>query len=65
MRLLSNVLKEDKILTWDFFLSRLDTLSLEAQIDLENSGDNIYPLVSYHVMKLIYFTFLFIGYNGI
>ncbi|XP_071164350.1 protein unc-79 homolog isoform X1 [Mytilus edulis] len=37
MRLLSNVLKEDKILTWDFFLSRLDTLSLEAQIDLENS----------------------------
>lgn len=65
MRLLSNVLKEDKILTWDFFLSRLDTLSLEAQIDLENSGDNIQPLVSYHAMKLIYFTFFFIVYNGI
>ena len=42
MRLLSNILPEDKILSWDFFLIRFDTLSLEAQLDIENSGDYIY-----------------------
>ena len=42
MRLLSNILPEDRILSWDFFLIRFDTLSLEAQLDIENSGDYIY-----------------------
>ena len=37
--LLSIVLKDHDILTWDLFLNRFDTLCLEAQLDLESSGD--------------------------
>ena len=54
MRLLSNVLKEDNILSWDFFLSRFDTLSLEAQLDLENSGDNMFSSGSLCSLVLAY-----------
>lgn len=36
---LHNSLSERKILTWEFFLNRFDTLFLEAQIHLEKSGD--------------------------
>ncbi|XP_017778696.1 PREDICTED: protein unc-79 homolog [Nicrophorus vespilloides] len=36
---LHNSLSERKILNWDFFLNRFDTLFLEAQINLEKSGD--------------------------
>ncbi|KAK6182809.1 hypothetical protein SNE40_010404 [Patella caerulea] len=43
MQLLASVLPDHKILTWEFFLGRFDTLSLEAQIDLENRGDIPYP----------------------
>ncbi|GFO35399.1 unc-79-like protein, partial [Plakobranchus ocellatus] len=39
VRLLETALKDVQILTWDFFLSRFDTLSLEAQVDLESAGD--------------------------
>ncbi|KAK0097709.1 hypothetical protein PV326_014335 [Microctonus aethiopoides] len=36
---LHNSLSDRKILTWEFFLNRFDTLFLEAQISLEKSGD--------------------------
>ncbi|XP_065166264.1 protein unc-79 homolog isoform X3 [Atheta coriaria] len=39
---LHNSLSERKILTWDFFLNRFDTLYIEAQINLEKSGDISY-----------------------
>ncbi|CAH1792396.1 unnamed protein product [Owenia fusiformis] len=39
----STILKDQPILTWDFFLNRFDTLSLEAQLDLESSGDIAFP----------------------
>ena len=41
MYLLSVVLKNEgvDIFTWEFFLNRFDTLCLEAQLDLESSGD--------------------------
>lgn len=39
---LHNSMSERKILTWDFFLNRFDTLFLEAQINLEKSGDISY-----------------------
>ncbi len=37
--LLQIILRDQHILTWDFFLNRFDTLCLEAQLDLESSGD--------------------------
>ncbi|CAI9733136.1 QUALITY PROTEIN: unc-79 homolog [Octopus vulgaris] len=43
MYLLSSILPDQPILTWNFFLSRFDTLSLEAQLDLENTGNISYP----------------------
>ncbi|KAF5283433.1 hypothetical protein FQA39_LY04809 [Lamprigera yunnana] len=39
---LHNSLSERKILTWEFFLNRFDTLFLEAQINLERNGDISY-----------------------
>lgn len=39
---LHNSLSERKILTWDFFLNRFDTLFIEAQINLEKTGDISY-----------------------
>ncbi|KAF7267135.1 hypothetical protein GWI33_019628 [Rhynchophorus ferrugineus] len=36
---LHNSLSERKILNWDFFLNRFDTLFIEAQIALEKAGD--------------------------
>ncbi|XP_034946562.1 protein unc-79 homolog isoform X2 [Chelonus insularis] len=36
---LHNSLSDRKILTWDFFLNRFDALFLEAQINLEKTGD--------------------------
>lgn len=39
LHLLSNMLRDCDILNWEFFLARFDALSLEAQIDLENSGE--------------------------
>ena len=39
MHLLANLLPELEILNWDFFLARFDSLSLEAQLDLESTGD--------------------------
>lgn len=39
LHLMSNILKDQDILNWEFFLARFDALSLEAQIDLENSGE--------------------------
>lgn len=39
---LLNSLSDRKILTWDFFLSRFDTLFIEAQVNLEKSGDLAY-----------------------
>ncbi|XP_074643701.1 protein unc-79 homolog [Tubulanus polymorphus] len=40
---LFTLLKNERILTWEFFLNRFDTLSLEAQLDLESNGDIAYP----------------------
>lgn len=39
---LHNSLSERKIMTWDFFLNRFDTLFIEAQITLEKSGEISY-----------------------
>lgn len=39
---LHNSLCDRKILTWEFFLNRFDTLFLEAQINLEKTGDISY-----------------------
>ena len=39
MYLLSVVLKDQDIFTWEFFLNRFDSLCLEAQLDLESTGD--------------------------
>jgi hypothetical protein len=39
---LHNCHSDRKILTWEFFLNRFDALFLEAQINLEKSGDIAY-----------------------
>ncbi|XP_046744184.1 protein unc-79 homolog isoform X3 [Diprion similis] len=39
---LHNSLSDRRILTWEFFLNRFDTLYLEAQINLEKAGDIAY-----------------------
>lgn len=39
---LHNSLSDRKILNWDFFLNRFDTLFVEAQITLEKSGELAY-----------------------
>lgn len=39
---LHNSLSDRKILSWDFFLNRFDTLFVEAQITLEKSGELAY-----------------------
>nr|XP_023011875.1 protein unc-79 homolog isoform X2 [Leptinotarsa decemlineata] len=39
---LHNSMSERKILTWDFFLNRFDTLFIEAQISLEKIGEITY-----------------------
>lgn len=39
---LHNSLSDRKILSWDFFLNRFDTLFMEAQINLEKNGDITY-----------------------
>uniref|UniRef100_A0A1A9ZXT2 Protein unc-79 homolog n=1 Tax=Glossina pallidipes TaxID=7398 RepID=A0A1A9ZXT2_GLOPL len=39
---LHNSLSDRKILTWEFFLNRFDTLFVEAQITLEKGGDIAY-----------------------
>ncbi|XP_072402043.1 protein unc-79 homolog isoform X3 [Diabrotica undecimpunctata] len=39
---LHNSLSERKIMTWDFFLNRFDTLFIEAQLTLEKSGEISY-----------------------
>ncbi|XP_028896764.2 protein unc-79 homolog isoform X6 [Zeugodacus cucurbitae] len=39
---LHNSLSDRKILTWEFFLNRFDTLFVEAQINLEKCGDISY-----------------------
>lgn len=36
---LHNSLSDRKIITWEFFLNRFDTLFIEAQIQLERTGD--------------------------
>lgn len=36
---LHNSLSDRKVLSWDFFLNRFDTLFVEAQVNLEKSGD--------------------------
>ncbi|XP_055852716.1 protein unc-79 homolog isoform X5 [Episyrphus balteatus] len=39
---LHNSLSDRRVLTWEFFLNRFDTLFVEAQISLEKSGDISY-----------------------
>ena len=39
---LHNCLSDRRILTWEFFLNRFDALFLEAQLNLEKSGDIAY-----------------------
>lgn len=39
---LHNSLSDRKVLTWEFFLNRFDTLFIEAQITLEKCGDICY-----------------------
>lgn len=45
---LHNSLSDRKILSWDFFLNRFDTLFIEAQISLERSGDISYLRGKFH-----------------
>lgn len=40
---LHNSLSDRRVLGWDFFLNRFDTLFVEAQINLEKTGDITYP----------------------
>ncbi|XP_059622044.1 protein unc-79 homolog [Phlebotomus argentipes] len=39
---LHNSLSDRKVLAWDFFLNRFDTLFVEAQVNLEKNGDISY-----------------------
>lgn len=39
---LHNSLSDRYVLSWEFFLNRFDALFLEAQINLERSGDIAY-----------------------
>ncbi|XP_053676788.1 protein unc-79 homolog isoform X2 [Anopheles nili] len=39
---LHNSLSDRKVLSWDFFLNRFDTLFVEAQVNLERAGDISY-----------------------
>lgn len=39
---LHNSLSDRKVLSWEFFMNRFDTLFVEAQISLEKSGDISY-----------------------
>lgn len=39
---LHNSLSDRKVLTWEFFLNRFETLFVEAQINLEKNGDILY-----------------------
>lgn len=48
---LHNSLSDRRILTWEFFLNRFDTLFLEAQLNLEKSGDTAYLRGSYRYIK--------------
>ncbi|VDP40337.1 unnamed protein product [Soboliphyme baturini] len=43
-RVLSSLLPEVPVLSWDFFLNRFDVLSVEAQISLERSGKIAFPV---------------------
>lgn len=36
---LHNMLSDRKVLSWEFFLNRFDTLFVEAQLNLEKNGD--------------------------
>ena len=36
---LFNLLRDTDVLAWDFFLGRLDLLSMEAHVGLENAAD--------------------------
>lgn len=40
---LYSCLPDRSVLSWDFFLNRFDTLFLEAQVNLEKSGDIVCP----------------------
>jgi hypothetical protein len=55
---LHNCLSDRKILTWEFFLNRFDALFLEAQINLEKSGDIAYlrgtvPSLSFLLVNIL------------
>lgn len=50
---LHNSLSDRKILSWEFFLNRFDTLFLEAQINLEKTGDISYLRGKYSVKKCL------------
>ncbi|XP_032682267.1 protein unc-79 homolog isoform X3 [Odontomachus brunneus] len=49
---LHNSLSDRRILTWEFFLNRFDALFLEAQINLEKSGDISYLRGQSHTYNL-------------
>lgn len=65
---LHNSLSDRRILTWEFFLNRFDTLFLEAQINLEKSGDiaylrgQSYTYSMYHFVLLNFTSFIFVSY---
>ena len=51
---MSNVLKDQEIFGWNFFLKRFDTLSLEAQLNLEGATGDVACLtgnIYIHVYK--------------
>lgn len=44
MHLLQHYLKEVQVLTWEFFMNRLDTLALEAHVDKEQNKEFPFPM---------------------
>lgn len=64
---LHNSLSDRRILTWEFFLNRFDALFLEAQINLEKSGDisylrgqsHTYSHSMYHSVALNFVLYIF------
>ena len=58
MHLLANLLPDLDILNWDFFLARFDSLSLEAQLDLESTGDLSCPTGTHSFVFIASLSFL-------
>ena len=66
LRVLHHYLMQSIVLSWEFFMNRLDTLALEAQVDIDQNkefpfpmGENFLAIHTYHsrVLYLLFFLF--------